>query len=82
LPVETLESIIDNIDRCKDLLNLALTCSQLRDLIIPNHIEYRYIRCDPYRRSLWTKLIQQPRLASNIRILDLSDEKYPDRCWP
>ncbi|KIJ48321.1 hypothetical protein M422DRAFT_106991, partial [Sphaerobolus stellatus SS14] len=73
LPIETLESIIDNIDTCKDLLNLALTCSQLKDLIIPNHIEYRYIRCDPYRRSLWIKLIQKPLLASHIRYLDLSD---------
>ncbi|KIJ44679.1 hypothetical protein M422DRAFT_103830, partial [Sphaerobolus stellatus SS14] len=67
LPIESLESIIDNIDTCKGLLYLALTCSQLKDLIIPNHIEYRYIRCDPYRRSLWIKLIQQPLLASHIR---------------
>ncbi|KIJ33757.1 hypothetical protein M422DRAFT_264210 [Sphaerobolus stellatus SS14] len=49
------------------LLALAVTCHQLHDHIIPDHLEFRYIRCDLQRIHLWEALQQIPAQTSRIR---------------
>ncbi|KIJ42340.1 hypothetical protein M422DRAFT_105347, partial [Sphaerobolus stellatus SS14] len=66
---EILEEIISNIERPKDLLNLALASKLFKDIIIPNHIQLRVIRCNVYQDDFWKILIEKPILAANIRSL-------------
>ncbi|GJJ12780.1 hypothetical protein Clacol_007025 [Clathrus columnatus] len=60
----------------KDLLSLALTCRTLKNLIIPDHIEYRHIHCHIRREDVWEHLECRPRLTRGVRSLHLLTE-YP-----
>lgn len=71
ISTELLENIIGNIDLPIELLNLALTSRSFHSLIVPNHIQFRDIRCSINQRNLWKLLIEKPLLASNIRVLHL-----------
>lgn len=62
------------LDFTKDLLSLALTCHTFKELVIPNHLEYRYISCDIRRKDIWQLLLSRPRLARGIRSLRLRPE--------
>ncbi|GJJ12794.1 hypothetical protein Clacol_007039 [Clathrus columnatus] len=72
LQVHTLwDEIASHIDSTNDLLSLALTCYIFKELIIPDHLEFRHIRCDFRRKDVWESLSSRPRPTRGIRILDL-----------
>ncbi|KIJ45021.1 hypothetical protein M422DRAFT_167543, partial [Sphaerobolus stellatus SS14] len=66
LPLEIITSVISHIFEPGDLLSLALTCKLFCELIIPDILEYRIIRCDPRRIELWQELQRRPIQAANI----------------
>ncbi|KAI0034768.1 hypothetical protein K488DRAFT_21555, partial [Vararia minispora EC-137] len=68
---ELIHLILDLILSRADLLNLALTCSTLRDIIIPAHLDYRIIISAEYHTGLWIHLVHNPYYARNIRELTL-----------
>lgn len=70
LPLELLEAILDLLAR-KDLLSLALTCSSLRDDIIPRHLHFRVIVASEFHSPLWAFLAARPDLARNVHQLTL-----------
>ncbi|KIJ29429.1 hypothetical protein M422DRAFT_36955 [Sphaerobolus stellatus SS14] len=68
---ELLESIVEYLDVPRDLHCLALTCRLLHNIIDPNHLQLRYIQCQPGREDLWSLLMQRPLLARNVRVLEI-----------
>ncbi|VDC07638.1 unnamed protein product [Peniophora sp. CBMAI 1063] len=70
LPPELLEIVLDLLGR-KDLLSLALTCSPLRDAIIPRHLHFRVIVASEFHAPLWAYLAARPDLARNVHQLTL-----------
>lgn len=74
-PTEILDAIIFNIDSRKDLLNVALGCKRLHDVVFPRHFEYRLIRCKVSSISVWNHLILHRSLARNVRRLEILDER-------
>ncbi|KAI0035387.1 hypothetical protein K488DRAFT_30568, partial [Vararia minispora EC-137] len=68
-PPELLEFIVREIEPCADLLALSQTCSRLRDVVIPKHLEYRIIRATTYHTNLWEHFLARPDLAANVRSL-------------
>ncbi|KIJ29235.1 hypothetical protein M422DRAFT_269421 [Sphaerobolus stellatus SS14] len=71
-PPEILDLISSFIDIPSELLSLASTCKILYDVIVPYHLQYRYIRCDAVRRpELWHTFSCKPHLAARIRCLEL-----------
>ena len=75
LPTEILDAIIFHIDSRKDLLNIALGCKRLHDIVFPRHFEYRVIRCKVSSISVWNHLILHRSLARNVRRLEILDER-------
>ncbi|GJJ12816.1 hypothetical protein Clacol_007061 [Clathrus columnatus] len=72
LSVHTIwDEIACYIDSTKDLLSLALTCQAFKELVIPDHLEYRYICCDLRRLDVWRFLESRPRLAKGVQTLEL-----------
>ncbi|KIJ47436.1 hypothetical protein M422DRAFT_103287, partial [Sphaerobolus stellatus SS14] len=71
LPAELLECILDEIDNVSDLLSLALTSRAFCELIIPWHIEYRWICCDVGRTDIWTTLSTKIHLAARLQSLEI-----------
>ncbi|GJJ10677.1 hypothetical protein Clacol_004904 [Clathrus columnatus] len=74
-PNEILDMIVFHLDSRKDLLSLALTCQRLRDIVLPRHLEYRFIQCKPNSEKVWKHLIAHPLLACNVRRLHVIDER-------
>ncbi|KIJ29267.1 hypothetical protein M422DRAFT_269340 [Sphaerobolus stellatus SS14] len=72
--VELREYIVEGIDDVGDLLSLALTSRAFCALVIPWHIEYRWICCSPARKEIWSILSRKPSLAARLRNLELIDE--------
>ncbi|RDB26605.1 hypothetical protein Hypma_005568 [Hypsizygus marmoreus] len=77
-PVELLDQICLHVESPNDLLSVALTCKQLSRIAIPGHIEFRVLRCDFQRDSLWKALLAQPSLAAKIHTLDIISEQGYD----
>ncbi|KAJ7111616.1 hypothetical protein C8R43DRAFT_1041063 [Mycena crocata] len=73
-PAETLDQIVSLIHLTSDLLSLALACKSLNTIIIPDHLEFRHVRCDPRRQNLWRALAQRPLSATRIHTLELLPE--------
>ncbi|KZT24030.1 hypothetical protein NEOLEDRAFT_1148893 [Neolentinus lepideus HHB14362 ss-1] len=71
LPTELCCSIISEIDSPGDLLHLALTTRCFRDIIIPDHLEYRKITNNLLGRPLWLHFIQNPVFSENVRELNV-----------
>jgi hypothetical protein len=72
LPVETLEDIITWLDSPTDLLSLALVTRTFKNIIIPNHLHYRYIRCTTDDcPELWERLSSNKSHALNVRKLEI-----------
>lgn len=71
LPFEVLEHVVIFIDNSKDLLALALCGKIYYETIVPDHLYLRYIRCDIFQYALWQMLLDRPRLARSIRVLEL-----------
>ena len=76
LPQELLDEIIGLIEGPGDLLSLSLTSRAFSHLIIPWHIEYRWIRCSILRTNVWVALSKYPRLAARLRKLELIPEEW------
>lgn len=74
-PTEILDAIIFHIDSRRDLLNVALTCKRLHDIVFPRHFEYRVIRCKVSSIRVWNHLILHRSLARNVRRLEILDER-------
>lgn len=74
-PLELIEQTLSFIDSPKDLLALSCSSKQFYNLIVPHYIEYRHIRCDIRRISLWRKLAQLPlNVASHFVSVEIADE--------
>ncbi|KIJ37257.1 hypothetical protein M422DRAFT_260197 [Sphaerobolus stellatus SS14] len=71
LPAELLEPILNDIANVNDLLSLALTSRAFCKLVIPWHIEYRWICCPWERTDIWIPLSTKPYLAARIQHLDI-----------
>ncbi|KIJ49096.1 hypothetical protein M422DRAFT_104209, partial [Sphaerobolus stellatus SS14] len=69
LPQELLEYIVEDVGEVHDLLSLALTSRAFCHLIIPWHIEYRWISCDIERTNLWKILTEKPHLETRLQKL-------------
>ncbi|KAJ3492777.1 hypothetical protein NLJ89_g11166 [Agrocybe chaxingu] len=74
-PTEILDAILFHVDSRKDLLNLALGCKRLHDVVFPRHFDYRVIRCKVSSISVWNHLIKNRSLARNVRKLEIIDER-------
>lgn len=74
-PTEILDKIMSYLDSRRDLLNVALCCKQLHDVVFPRHFEYRVIRCKVSSISVWNHLITNHGLARNVRKLEIIDER-------
>ncbi|KIJ24126.1 hypothetical protein M422DRAFT_275168 [Sphaerobolus stellatus SS14] len=66
LPPELVEYIAADINSPADLLNLALICKALHDIIVPFHLHFRKLSLNisKTRLALWSGIIVKPRLAS------------------
>lgn len=85
LPSESLENVIFHVETPKDLLNVALTCKYLHDLIIPTyHLHLTNISCSVAETSstFWQKLSASPRFCSMIRHIELCDNYLLPRVSP
>ncbi|KIJ27667.1 hypothetical protein M422DRAFT_784804 [Sphaerobolus stellatus SS14] len=70
-PIEILDEILDHMDHGA-LLALAGTCHRLHEHIVPNHLNFRLIRCSIQRINLWKALQEVLQLqASRIRELEI-----------
>ncbi|KAJ7662392.1 hypothetical protein B0H17DRAFT_1093552 [Mycena rosella] len=76
-PLELLEAVASFIRLPCDLLSLALTSKALNTIVIPEHLEFHEVSCDPYRTELCITLAERPVLA--VRILSLTLEMEPIR---
>ncbi|KAF5309721.1 hypothetical protein D9611_014933 [Ephemerocybe angulata] len=74
-PTEILDSIMAYLDSKRDLLNVALCCKHLHDVVFPRHFEYRVIRCKVSSISVWKHLLGNHSLARNVRRLEIVDER-------
>ncbi|KIJ28214.1 hypothetical protein M422DRAFT_99000, partial [Sphaerobolus stellatus SS14] len=68
-PPEILDNIAAHINLPQDLLSLAVTARAFHAIVVPNHLQFRDIRCDPRRVNLWRSLAQKPAYAARIRRL-------------
>jgi hypothetical protein len=71
ISTELVDAIVNHIDNPKDVLNSALACKRLYQVIVPDHLEFRHIRCDPRQKDLWDELCQKPGLTAKVRFLEL-----------
>ncbi|KIJ30099.1 hypothetical protein M422DRAFT_105087, partial [Sphaerobolus stellatus SS14] len=67
LPFDILEEIVSQIDHPRDLISFAQISRKLPDLIVPDHIQYRYICDDSNRTKLWNYLALHRNLVARIR---------------
>ncbi|KIJ30868.1 hypothetical protein M422DRAFT_267580 [Sphaerobolus stellatus SS14] len=72
-PLEILDMIVDYMDN-STLLALTVTCHRFYDHLKPNHLEFRFMRCDIHRIHLWKTLQDLPLYASRIRRIELMPE--------
>ncbi|KIJ24128.1 hypothetical protein M422DRAFT_105524, partial [Sphaerobolus stellatus SS14] len=79
LPPELVEPIAADIDSPADLLNLALTCRALHDIIVPFHLHFRKLSFNMSKTPLafWYGIIVKPRLARCFRTVHVAHNK-PD----
>jgi hypothetical protein len=71
LSTELVDAIVNLIDDPRDVLSAALACKRLYQIIVPSHLEFRHIRCDPRQNDLWNGLSQRPALAEKVRFLEI-----------
>ncbi|KAF8520027.1 hypothetical protein BU17DRAFT_65671 [Hysterangium stoloniferum] len=69
---ELQDAIASFIDHPKDLLSLALTCRSLYRMIIRDHLQFRHVRCNWTKLSVWKALLSRPRLTARLRSLVLA----------
>ena len=74
-PTEIIDAILSHVDARRDLLNIGLVCTRLRDVVFPRHFEYRAIRCKVSAISVWNHLALHRALAANVRRVEIVDER-------
>ncbi|KIJ49128.1 hypothetical protein M422DRAFT_161714, partial [Sphaerobolus stellatus SS14] len=74
LPEEILQDTINDIDEVSELLSLALTCRSFCQVIIPWHIEHRWISCGSGRTNVWKILSSKPYLETRIQRVEIIRE--------
>lgn len=74
-PTEILDAIVFYVDSKADLLNLALTCQRMHEIVIPRHYDYRLIRAKVSNISVWNHLTVHRSLAKNVRRIEILDER-------
>jgi hypothetical protein len=79
LPIEILDKIAFYVDSHEDLISLALTCWQLKEVVIPDHSDYRMITIQHDMHHLWADFVKSPRVAQHVKALHLYD---PDDWTP
>ncbi|KIJ31880.1 hypothetical protein M422DRAFT_266369 [Sphaerobolus stellatus SS14] len=79
LPPEFIEPSAADIDSPVDLLNLALTCRTLHDIIVSFHLHFRKLSLNISKTplTLWYEIIVKSRLASCFRTVHVAHNK-PD----
>ena len=77
-PSEILDHICTFVDSPKDILSFALTTKRVYQQAIPDHIEFRHLRCDIRRISLWRKLSELPAIAARFSSLEVIVEDGTD----
>jgi len=75
--LENFEKVVSYIDEPADLLSLALVSKSIYNVLVPAHLEFFAIRCDPYRKDVWDALAEKPTLTRRIRRLELVSEMGP-----
>ncbi|VDB84732.1 unnamed protein product [Peniophora sp. CBMAI 1063] len=70
-PAEVLECIVDELDGREDLLALALACSRLHNLIIPEHLSYRRVVVSVYFQPFFDLILSRADLARRVRELTI-----------
>jgi hypothetical protein len=70
-PSDILDHIYAFVESPRDILSFALTSKQIYYQLIPDHIEFRHLRCDLRRISLWKKLSEFPAVASRFLSLEV-----------
>ncbi|TFY82010.1 hypothetical protein EWM64_g2000 [Hericium alpestre] len=73
MPAELLDEVASFLDTRSDLLSFALTCRALKQIVIPRHSEYRFVRCHYRYLDVWRHFIQRPDLARHVRTLEVVD---------
>jgi len=68
-PIEIMECIVNHIDEPSNLISLALTTKLLSLIIIPDHIQLRWIHTHLGRTKVWQNIINKPHLATRVRKL-------------
>ncbi|KIJ47057.1 hypothetical protein M422DRAFT_249373 [Sphaerobolus stellatus SS14] len=74
LPIDVVESIIDEIQAPSTLFSLALTCTQLSTLIIPYHLDSRIIQCEFWREDIWNQLLQSKRVLNALHGIEVASD--------
>jgi hypothetical protein len=75
---EILDHILSFVANPKDILSLGSTSKKINIVAIPDHIEFRHLRCDVRRLSVWAKLANLPALASRFVSLEVVVENDSD----
>jgi hypothetical protein len=81
-PSDILDRIYAFVESPRDILSFALTSKQVYFQVIPDHIEFRHLRCDLRRISLWKKLSELPAVASRFLSLEVIIEDGTDYGYP
>ncbi|KIJ40684.1 hypothetical protein M422DRAFT_256379 [Sphaerobolus stellatus SS14] len=70
-PPELVERIVADVDSPADLLNLALTCNALHDIIVPFYLHVCKLSLNISKTplALWSGIIVNPRLASRFHTI-------------
>ncbi|KAH6912183.1 hypothetical protein BKA70DRAFT_1266912 [Coprinopsis sp. MPI-PUGE-AT-0042] len=71
LPYDLNDRIASMLASERDLLHLALTNKEWKDVIIPQHLEYQSIRMSQNQPRVWRHLAEKTHLASRIRRVSL-----------
>ena len=70
-PTEIVEIIINHIDEPSDLLSLALATMFLSNIIVPDHIQLRWLCAYLGRTKVWHNMINKPYISTRVRKLRL-----------
>ncbi|KAI0030737.1 hypothetical protein K488DRAFT_71938 [Vararia minispora EC-137] len=78
LPLDILERVFDKLEFRTDLLSFALTCSTLRSIIIPAHLDrFRIVVASIHDAEFFVNATLDPEFALRIRDLTLVNESNP-----
>lgn len=77
-PFETIDHICYFLIRPRDVLAFALTSKQVYRVAVPDHLDFRHLRCDFRRIEVWRRLAARPALTARIATLEIIPEGDDD----